>query len=65
MTRWHDYVKDQGQLPDWPYPIKYGQEQEVDCDVLVVGGGIGGCWAAISAARSGLKVVLVEKTLRR
>jgi len=61
MTRWHDYVKDQGQLPDWPYPIKYGQEQEVECDVLVVGGGIGGCWAAISAARSGLKVALVEK----
>ncbi len=61
MTRWHDYVKDQGGPPDWPYPIEYGQEQEVDVDVLVLGGGIGGCWAAISAARSGLKVALVEK----
>jgi succinate dehydrogenase/fumarate reductase flavoprotein subunit len=61
MTRWQDYVKEEGSLPDWPYPIKYGQEQEIDVDVLVLGGGIGGCWAAISAARSGLKVALVEK----
>ena len=61
MTRWQDYVHEQGDLPDWPYPIQYGQEQEIECDVLVVGGGIGGSWAAISAARSGLKVALVEK----
>jgi succinate dehydrogenase/fumarate reductase flavoprotein subunit len=61
MTRWHDYVHEQGDLPDWPYPIQYGKEQEIECDVLVLGGGIGGCWAAISAARSGLRVALVEK----
>lgn len=61
MTRWHDYVKEQGSPPDWPYPVKYGQEQEIETDILVVGGGIGGCWAAISAARSGLSVALVEK----
>ena len=30
-------------------------------DVLVIGGGIAGCWAAISAARQGLNVALVEK----
>ena len=61
MTRWHDYVKDQGGPPDWPYPIEYGQEQEVETDILVVGGGIAGCWAAISAARNGAKVALVDK----
>jgi len=61
MTRWHDFVREQGDLPDWPYPIHYGQEQEIETDVLVLGGGIGGCWAAISAARSGLSVALVEK----
>jgi succinate dehydrogenase/fumarate reductase flavoprotein subunit len=46
---------------DWPYPIAYGKETEVECDVLVVGGGVSGCWAAIGAARKGAKVVLVEK----
>ncbi|MGD1120276.1 MAG: FAD-dependent oxidoreductase [Dehalococcoidales bacterium] len=61
MTRWHDYVQEEGNLPDWPYPVHYGQEQEIETDVLVLGGGIGGCWAAISAARSGLSVALVEK----
>jgi hypothetical protein len=45
----------------WPYPVAYGKETEVDCDVLVVGGGVAGCWAAIGAARRGLKVALVEK----
>ena len=47
--------------PEWPYPIRYGKETEVSTDVLVLGGGIAGCWAAISAARKGLKVALVEK----
>jgi len=61
MTRWQDYVHEQGDLPDWPYPVHYGKEQEIETDILVVGGGIGGCWAAISAARSGLSVALVEK----
>ena len=54
MTAWHDYLK-AGQAPDWPYPVRYDQEQEIDTDVLVIGGGIAGCWAAISAARQGLK----------
>ena len=30
--------------------------------MLVIGGGMAGCWAAISAARKGLKVALVEKS---
>ncbi|MBN1161036.1 MAG: FAD-binding protein [Dehalococcoidales bacterium] len=33
----------------------------MDTDVLVIGGGIAGCWAAISAARKGVRVALVEK----
>ncbi len=61
MSTWHDYLKEQGHAPDWPYPIRFEQEQEIDADVLVIGGGIAGCWAAISAARQGLNVALAEK----
>jgi succinate dehydrogenase/fumarate reductase flavoprotein subunit len=61
MATWHDYLKQEGTAPKWPYPIRYDQEQEIEADVLIVGGGIAGCWAAISAARSGAKVVLMEK----
>ena len=61
MTTWHDYLKEQGHAPDWPYPVRFDKEQEIDADVLVIGGGISGCWAAISAARQGLNVVLAEK----
>ena len=48
-------------LLQWPYVVHYGQEKEVSTDVLVLGGGIAGCWAAIAAARKGLKVTIVEK----
>ncbi len=61
MSTWHDYLKEEGHAPDWAYPVRYEQEQEIETDVLIVGGGIAGCWAAISAAREGLKVALVEK----
>src|SRR5512136_1711954 len=45
----------------WPYPVNYGKENEVDADVLVLGGGVAGCHAAINAAKRGAKVVVVEK----
>jgi succinate dehydrogenase/fumarate reductase flavoprotein subunit len=61
LSTWHDYLKEKGHAPDWPYPVRYDQEQEINTDILVIGGGIAGCWAAISAARQGLKVALVEK----
>ncbi len=61
MTSWHDYFLEKGHAPDWPYPIQYDREREIDADVLVIGGGIAGCWAAISAARQGARVALVEK----
>ena len=35
--------------------------RELSTDILVVGGGSAGCFAAISAARTGAKVILVEK----
>src|SRR3989304_3561076 len=57
--RYEDLISDQA--PAWPYPVSYGKETEVGCDVLVLGGGIAGCWAAIGAARKGAKVVMVEK----
>ncbi len=47
--------------PKWPYPVSYTQENEVNCDVLVLGAGIAGCHAALAAARKGARVVLVDK----
>jgi len=61
MTSWHEYFLEKGHAPDWPYPISYDREQEIESDILVIGGGIAGCWAAISAARQGLSVVIAEK----
>lgn len=46
---------------EWPYPIQYDKETEISTDVLVLGGGIAGCWAAISAARTGARVAIIEK----
>jgi NADPH-dependent 2,4-dienoyl-CoA reductase/sulfur reductase-like enzyme len=31
-------------------------------DVVVIGGGVGGCAAALAAARSGSRVILTEET---
>ncbi len=61
MGTWHEYLQSAGTPPEWPYPIKFGEEKELEADVLVLGGGIAGCWASISAARTGAKVVLMEK----
>ena len=36
--------------------------KEISCDVLVVGGGVGGCSAAAAAARCGADVILVESS---
>ena len=38
---------------DWPYPVNYGKENIAEADVLVLGGGIAGCHAAINAAKKG------------
>ncbi|NHI93505.1 MAG: FAD-dependent oxidoreductase [Candidatus Lokiarchaeota archaeon] len=54
-----DYMEENVQ--EWPYPVKYGEENEVNGEVLVLGGGVAGCFAAISAANKGSKVILVDK----
>jgi succinate dehydrogenase/fumarate reductase flavoprotein subunit len=61
MANWYEYAQRDAPIPEWPYPIRYEKEQEIATDVLVLGGGIAGCWTAISAARQGVRVVLVEK----
>ena len=45
----------------WPYKNEFGETERTQCDVLVLGGGIAGCYAAIAAARKGKNVVVVEK----
>ena len=61
MTTWHEYVQQHGTIPDWPYPVRYGTERVIHTDVLVLGGGIAGCHAAINARRQGVKVTVLEK----
>ncbi|MFX0022063.1 MAG: FAD-dependent oxidoreductase [Candidatus Hermodarchaeota archaeon] len=46
---------------EWPYKLKYDAQREITSDILVLGGGIAGCWAAIASAKKGVKVALVEK----
>ncbi|MBY8986744.1 MAG: FAD-binding protein [Candidatus Lokiarchaeota archaeon] len=46
---------------EWPYSVKWDVEKDVSADVLILGGGIAGCWAAIAAAKKGVKVALIEK----
>ena len=48
-------------MSQWPYPVYYGRKNTIETDVLILGGGISGCHAAINAARKGAKVVTVEK----
>jgi succinate dehydrogenase/fumarate reductase flavoprotein subunit len=60
MTTWHDYIQRDTPPPEWPYPVRYREENEVTADVLILGGGIAGSHAAISAARRGVKVAVVE-----
>ncbi|MDD3242109.1 MAG: FAD-dependent oxidoreductase [Eubacteriales bacterium] len=45
----------------WPYENRAGETRRMECDVLVLGGGLAGCYTAIAAARKGQRVILVEK----
>ncbi len=36
--------------------------QELAADLVIIGGGVGGCAAALAAARSGLRVIMTEET---
>ena len=48
-------------MDTWPYPVNYNKETVIDTDVLIIGGGIAGCHAAINAAKRGARVTVVEK----
>ncbi|MDR2664861.1 MAG: FAD-dependent oxidoreductase [Oscillospiraceae bacterium] len=58
---WHEYVAETGKVPQWPYELGYDKETVVSCDVLVVGGGVAGCRAAISARQRGVSVVVMDR----
>ena len=45
-----------------PPGAQASREPRYECDVLVAGGGAGGVSAAISAARLGARVILLEET---
>src|SRR6476661_8312186 len=36
--------------------------RELTFDIAVIGGGVGGCAAALAAARNGMRVILTEET---
>lgn len=46
---------------NWNYPSYIDKTETMETDVLVLGGGIAGCMAAIAAAKKGKKVLVVEK----
>lgn len=50
----------------WGGPLPRGwaaaKSRELTCDVAIVGGGLGGCAAALAALRAGKRVVLTEPT---
>jgi len=60
MSTWHEYVQSEATIPEWPYPVNYDKVNEIVSDVLIIGGGVAGIRAAISAAQSGAKVTLAE-----
>ncbi|NLV50968.1 MAG: FAD-binding protein, partial [Clostridiales bacterium] len=45
----------------WPYPVRYEEETREECDVLVIGGGLAGSFAAINAAKKGASVIVTDK----
>src|SRR3954468_15878794 len=43
-------------------PASLLRARDLLCDVAVIGGGVGGCAAAIAACRNGMRVVMTEET---
>jgi hypothetical protein len=41
---------------------KKSRAKEITADLVIVGGGLGGCAAALAAARNGLRVIMTEET---
>ena len=42
-------------------PIKFNDDLPTEVDVVVIGGGVNGIFAALNMVRKGLKVVVLEK----
>ena len=42
--------------------VKKSRPRELAADLVIIGGGVGGCAAALAAARNGLRVILTEET---
>lgn len=58
---WEDYIEQKNTLMEWPYPVDYDKIHNVTVDVVVLGGGPAGMMAAISAAKEGLSVAVLDK----
>lgn len=43
-------------------PLVQGKASELKADVIIIGGGMGGCAAALACCRNGLSVILTEET---
>ncbi len=41
--------------------MKFSSSLRLEADVLIIGGGLAGCWAAITAAQTGARVIVAEK----
>lgn len=57
---YYQYCAEHG-VPAWPYPTEYDQVTRDSADVLVIGGGLSGCFAAMHAAERGCSVIMLEK----
>jgi hypothetical protein len=63
FTQDESWMPDNSSEPMCPWRMKYGNVEDVpdaSYDLVVVGGGIAGCSAAVAGARAGLKVALVH-----
>ncbi len=56
-----EYQPEAKQRLAWPYPVHYGKVNQVQADVLVIGGGLAGGCAGLAALRRGCTVAVVDK----
>jgi hypothetical protein len=53
----------QSNTPPFPTPqTSRSAAKELTADLVIIGGGLGGCAAALAAARNGLRVIMTEET---
>ncbi|OGO32619.1 MAG: hypothetical protein A2Z29_10130 [Chloroflexi bacterium RBG_16_56_11] len=51
MVTWNEFLDKEGHPPECPYPVNYENQQEIEVDVLVLGGGIAGGYKPTGNAR--------------